>query len=129
MGCFHKGNELTCILPWLYYYQLKVHWKECSELCNKVFLLSVYVCKKQWCVLLASSFLTLQTGYTLAVAEQVLEFEHRDLHWGNVLVSETTEKNVTFKLCGKEYTVPTQGVRVSTYSLRNRKCHIAVYDP
>lgn len=81
---------------------------------NKVFLLSVYMCKKQCCVLLVSPFLTLQTGYTLAVAEQVLEFEHRDLHWGNVLVSETTEKNVTFKLCGKEYTVPTQGVRVST---------------
>jgi hypothetical protein len=98
----------------MYYYQLKVHWNEYSELYNKVFLLSVYVCKKECCVLLVSPFLTLQTGYTLAVAEQVLEFEHRDLHWGNVLISETTEKNVTFKLCGKEYTVPTRGVQVST---------------
>lgn len=77
------------------------------------------MCKKECCVLLASPFLTLQTGCTLAVAEQVLEFEHRDLHWGNVLVSETAEKNVTFKLCGKEYTVPTQGVRVSTCKTGN----------
>jgi serine/threonine-protein kinase haspin len=72
-------------------------------LCNKVFVLTV------------------QAGYALAVAEQVLEFEHRDLHWGNVLVSQTTEKNVAFKLCGKEYTVPTKGVQVSTQQLANQK--------
>ncbi|PNF40212.1 hypothetical protein B7P43_G08259, partial [Cryptotermes secundus] len=55
----------------------------------------------------------IQTGCALAVAEQVLEFEHRDLHWGNVLVLPTAEKNVTFRICGKEYSIPTKGVQVT----------------
>lgn len=61
--------------------------------------------------------MTPQTACALAVAEQALEFEHRDLHWGNVLVSPTTEKRIIFRLCGKEYSVPTKGVKVSTCDL------------
>lgn len=40
-----------------------------------------------------------------------MSFEHRDLHWGNILISNCDrEKNVTFVLDGKEIVVPTCGV-------------------
>ncbi|XP_014209661.2 uncharacterized protein LOC106640222, partial [Copidosoma floridanum] len=55
----------------------------------------------------------LQISYSLAVAEQSLEFEHRDLHWGNVLISKTEEKNLSFKLNNDEISLPTKGVKVS----------------
>ena len=46
-----------------------------------------------------------QVAHALAVAEEEMEFEHRDLHWGNVLVKETSEKFVNFKLGGDIYQV------------------------
>ncbi|XP_060596119.1 uncharacterized protein LOC132750191 [Ruditapes philippinarum] len=57
----------------------------------------------------AKSVLT-QVGYALAVAEEALQFEHRDLHWGNVLVRPTDKEDITFRLMGKPVVVPTQGV-------------------
>uniref|UniRef100_V5GYG3 non-specific serine/threonine protein kinase n=1 Tax=Anoplophora glabripennis TaxID=217634 RepID=V5GYG3_ANOGL len=55
-----------------------------------------------------------QVACTLAVAEEELHFEHRDLHWGNVLLS-TVDKNskVTFRLDGKNYDIMTKGVEVA----------------
>jgi serine/threonine-protein kinase haspin len=42
-------------------------------------------------------------AHTLAVAEEEAQFEHRDLHWGNVLVKETAAKQVSFRLAGDVY--------------------------
>ena len=54
-----------------------------------------------------------QVVHTLAVAESVLNFEHRDLHWGNILIKESEKKNVNFTLDGDSYTVETLGVETT----------------
>ena len=42
----------------------------------------------------------------MAVAEQAMEFEHRDLHWGNVLVKEVKGVKVCeFRLDGDLFKV------------------------
>lgn len=55
----------------------------------------------------------LQVALSLAVAESEFQFEHRDLHWGNVLVSPTAEKFITYYLNGKSIEVPTHGVKAT----------------
>lgn len=54
-----------------------------------------------------------QTAFSLAVAEQALEFEHRDLHWGNVLISPTNKKNIEYFINGKKFALQTHGVLAS----------------
>lgn len=54
-----------------------------------------------------------QVTASLAVAEQELRFEHRDLHWGNVLVKKTDAKEVSYVLNGATCTIPTAGVHVN----------------
>ncbi|XP_077167540.1 serine/threonine-protein kinase haspin [Paroedura picta] len=63
-------------------------------------------------VLAAKSILH-QVTASLAVAEEALQFEHRDLHWGNILLKKTTLKELSFKLGGETRTLPTQGVLVN----------------
>nr|XP_020514192.1 serine/threonine-protein kinase haspin [Labrus bergylta] len=60
-----------------------------------------------------------QVTAALAVAEQELRFEHRDLHWGNVLVKTTKQKTGSFLLNGAVHSLETRGVlvRVIDYSL------------
>ncbi|XP_066516326.1 uncharacterized protein haspin isoform X2 [Hoplias malabaricus] len=60
-----------------------------------------------------------QVTAALAVAEQALSFEHRDLHWGNILVKTTKEKNNNFLLNDTAYSIETRGVHVNIidYSL------------
>ncbi|XP_070847887.1 serine-rich adhesin for platelets [Chaetodon trifascialis] len=60
-----------------------------------------------------------QVTAALAVAEQELHFEHRDLHWGNVLVKTTKQKKGSFLLNGAAHSVETRGVlvRIIDYSL------------
>ncbi|XP_071264581.1 uncharacterized protein haspin isoform X2 [Salvelinus alpinus] len=69
-------------------------------------------------VLVAKSILH-QVTAALAVAEQELCFEHRDLHWGNVLVQSTKEKEGSFLLNGTNHSLETRGVsvRIIDYSL------------
>lgn len=49
----------------------------------------------------------------MAVAEQKFQFEHRDLHWGNVLILPTAEKFITFIVGGKSINIATHGVRAT----------------
>jgi hypothetical protein len=45
--------------------------------------------------------------FTLAVAEEAVEFEHRDLHWGNVMVRPADSRSVAFRLRGVDIEVST----------------------
>ncbi|XP_063687393.1 serine/threonine-protein kinase haspin-like [Bolinopsis microptera] len=47
---------------------------------------------------------------SLAAAEQLYEFEHRDLHWGNVLIAETGMEHVEFTQDGKTYILKSHGL-------------------
>ncbi|KAJ6648322.1 Serine/threonine-protein kinase haspin like [Pseudolycoriella hygida] len=60
-----------------------------------------------------------QAALALAIAEKKLQFEHRDLHWGNILLSPIDEKFVTFKLNGNTQQIPSEGVKLTIidYSL------------
>lgn len=60
-----------------------------------------------------------QVAFGLAVAEEAYQFEHRDLHWGNVLISPTDQKHATFVIRGRVYRVARRGVAAALidYSL------------
>ncbi|KAK7161866.1 hypothetical protein R3I94_004510 [Phoxinus phoxinus] len=60
-----------------------------------------------------------QVTAALAVAEQALCFEHRDLHWGNILVKNVKHKHNEFILNGTVHSIETRGVHVNVidYSL------------
>ncbi|KAM7354721.1 haspin [Cochliomyia hominivorax] len=50
---------------------------------------------------------------TLAVAENEFQFEHRDLHWGNVLVLNTNRQYISYNLGENTMTIPTKGVQIT----------------
>ncbi|XP_069857858.1 serine/threonine-protein kinase haspin [Dipodomys merriami] len=54
-----------------------------------------------------------QITASLAVAETSLHFEHRDLHWGNVLLKKTNRKELHYTLNGKTNAIPTHGLQVN----------------
>lgn len=47
------------------------------------------------------------------MAEKKYQFEHRDLHWGNILLASTDEPEVTFILNNKTIVIPSHGVKVT----------------
>lgn len=55
----------------------------------------------------------LQVACALAVAESVLEFEHRDLHWGNVLIARKRYHRVRYRLLQHEFDLETVGINVT----------------
>ena len=50
---------------------------------------------------------------SLAIAELSLQFEHRDLHWGNVLVKRTQKNMLHYNLCGDDHELDPHGVQVA----------------
>jgi hypothetical protein len=55
-----------------------------------------------------------QTACALAVAESQLKFEHRDLHWGNVLLTSVDKnKTLRYRLNDKDVEVETHGVEIA----------------
>ncbi|XP_017786678.1 PREDICTED: putative serine/threonine-protein kinase haspin homolog [Nicrophorus vespilloides] len=56
-----------------------------------------------------------QIAFSLAVAESSLQFEHRDLHWGNVLISNTRHPKGTifFNLNGRQVAVRSYNIQAS----------------
>ncbi|CAE5956978.1 unnamed protein product [Arabidopsis arenosa] len=57
--------------------------------------------------------LLVQVTAGLAVAEAGFEFEHRDLHWGNILLSRNNSSTLPFILGGKQVFIKTFGVQIS----------------
>ncbi|GAU11411.1 hypothetical protein TSUD_344020 [Trifolium subterraneum] len=58
--------------------------------------------------------LLVQVAAGLAVAESAYEFEHRDLHWGNILVSRSDDSaKLQFTLDGRNLLVKTYGLIIS----------------
>ncbi|KAA6426763.1 MAG: Serine threonine- kinase haspin [Trebouxia sp. A1-2] len=55
----------------------------------------------------------LQTALSLAIAEEACEFEHRDLHWGNLLVHRDSNKTISCRLRGHVIEASTSGVTVT----------------
>jgi len=57
--------------------------------------------------------LLFQIVVSLAVAEEECEFEHRDLHWGNVLIKRTRTRQKQARLSGVELNMQTSGLDVT----------------
>ncbi|XP_070069190.1 serine/threonine-protein kinase haspin homolog isoform X2 [Drosophila takahashii] len=45
----------------------------------------------------------------LAIGEEEYQFEHRDLHWGNILIESTAQKRICFKFQNSELNVLSKG--------------------
>lgn len=73
----------------------------------------------------------LQIIYSLAAAECEIEFEHRDLHWGNILVMEEKKRIINYTVDGRKYIVPSHGVKASIIDFtlsRISKSGFIIYD-
>ncbi|CAL8073114.1 unnamed protein product [Orchesella dallaii] len=55
--------------------------------------------------------IVLQVAHILAVGECALEFEHRDLHWGNILVEEWQPFHINYLVNGQTLLVPAVDVK------------------
>ncbi|CAG9858940.1 unnamed protein product [Phyllotreta striolata] len=74
-----------------------------------------------------------QVAVGLALAEKQLKFEHRDLHWGNVLIADEPDKKkvFSFHIENKHYKIPLEGIRVSIidFTLSRIDCNgVTIYN-
>ncbi|KAM8967229.1 serine/threonine-protein kinase haspin [Pelodytes ibericus] len=53
-----------------------------------------------------------QVTAALAVAEEELRFEHRDLHWGNLLIEQCESQTLIVSLNGESIHIPSSGIQV-----------------
>ncbi|CAD5211568.1 unnamed protein product [Bursaphelenchus okinawaensis] len=65
--------------------------------------------------------LLIQSCMTLSVAEAAIKFEHRDLHWGNVLVKSLDDKDtqISYLYNGTEIHLKSYGLKVSLIDFTN----------
>jgi serine/threonine-protein kinase haspin len=54
----------------------------------------------------------LQVAMALAVAEEAVAFEHRDLHWGNIMLSPATSTHISCRLTNCSIKMRTEGAVV-----------------
>ncbi|OON15201.1 hypothetical protein X801_09000 [Opisthorchis viverrini] len=65
-----------------------------------------------------------QIALSLAAAESALQFEHRDLHWHNILVRPTRQWKLRYRVGGVSYSVFTEGIQVTIIDFTvSRLCH------
>ncbi|CAH8869169.1 unnamed protein product [Trichobilharzia szidati] len=65
-----------------------------------------------------------QIAISLAAAESAVQFEHRDLHWQNVLVRPTKQWKLRYRVSGISYAVLTEGIHVTLIDFTvSRLCH------
>lgn len=55
----------------------------------------------------------LQTCYSLAAAECDFQFEHRDLHWSNILIQPTHSTHLNYIVDGKSYQIESSNLLTS----------------
>uniref|UniRef100_A0A914WCI4 non-specific serine/threonine protein kinase n=1 Tax=Plectus sambesii TaxID=2011161 RepID=A0A914WCI4_9BILA len=63
----------------------------------------------------------LQVLLSLAITEEAISFEHRDLHIGNILVSRTTEKMINYRYAGSDIVMHSKGVHVYIIDFTNSR--------
>ncbi|KAF8371682.1 hasp-1, partial [Pristionchus pacificus] len=63
-----------------------------------------------------------QLAFALVVAENELEFEHRDLHIGNVLIAKVpVNEEIKYRLLGRNVYVKSHGVKLSIIDFTNSR--------
>ena len=72
-----------------------------------------------------------QVALSLAAAECEYQFEHRDLHWGNILIKDTPDNELNYMVDGRQYAMKSSGVLASIIDFtlsRISKDGLVVYD-
>eukprot|EP00210_Caulerpa_lentillifera_P009420 g8981.t1 len=72
----------------------------------------------------------LQSIFHLAIAEEACQFEHRDLHWGNLLLTRTSQNSISIKLKGQQIECQSGGIKtvLIDFSLsRLQSDHTVIY--